>query len=174
VPEPLRYLTISCPPGHVLVAAEGERLAFVLLGHDPARLEADLLGRTQGRYSRREPALAPLLATLTMRLRRGRAHPKLPCLLRGSPFELAVFRALLAIPVGTTESYGALAARLGAPRATRAVAQACGRNPLAFLVPCHRVIRANGDLGGYHFGLAWKRALLAAEGCRLAALGVSE
>ncbi len=168
------FLVAPCSPGHVLVAAERERIAFVLLGHDPSRLEDELLGRGGGRAWRRDPGLTPLLHLLTTRIRTGVAYPRFPALLRGTPFDLAVFRALLAIPPGTTESYGALAGRLGVPRATRAVAGACGRNPLAFLVPCHRVIRANGDLGGYHFGLAWKRALLAAEGCELAKMWVSE
>ena len=92
----------------------------------------------------------------------------LPVLLRGTNLQLAVWRALLRLPGDATIAYGELAAAAGHPRAVRAVASAVGRNPLAPLVPCHRVLRANGALGGYRWGLATKRRLLALEGARAA------
>jgi methylated-DNA-[protein]-cysteine S-methyltransferase len=93
----------------------------------------------------------------------GRA-PQLPALdLRGSPFQLLVWRALLAIPFGEQATYGELADRLGHPGAARAVGAANGRNPVAILVPCHRVVAAGGRLGGYGGGLDVKRWLLAHE-----------
>ncbi|MFH2005624.1 MAG: methylated-DNA--[protein]-cysteine S-methyltransferase [bacterium] len=83
--------------------------------------------------------------------------------LRGTNFQLQVWQALLQIPEGSVVSYGALARRLGAPRATRAVASAVGRNPVAYLIPCHRVLRSSGAIGGYRWGKARKRAMLARE-----------
>lgn len=81
----------------------------------------------------------------------------------GPAFYQRVWRHLLHIPLGTTESYGAVARRIGHPRAARAVGQACGANPLPLVIPCHRVIGAHGRLGGFGCGLAWKRLLLARE-----------
>lgn len=101
------------------------------------------------------PPLGPLL---------GGAGPEPVRLhLRGTPFQLRVWDALLAIPAGTRVTYGDLAARIGAPRAARAVAGAVAANHLAVLVPCHRVVRADGDPGGYRWGRPLKLALLAAE-----------
>ena len=82
----------------------------------------------------------------------------------GTPFQRRVWDALLTIPFGKTTTYGQLAAKLGDPNATRAVAAAIGRNPIAVIVPCHRVIGANGSLTGYAAGLDCKRALLELEG----------
>lgn len=90
----------------------------------------------------------------------------LPVLLRGTNLQLAVWRALLRLPADTTIAYGDLAAAAGNERAVRAVASAVGRNPVAPLVPCHRVLRSTGALGGYRWGLRTKRRLLALEGAR--------
>jgi AraC family transcriptional regulator of adaptative response/methylated-DNA-[protein]-cysteine methyltransferase len=86
-----------------------------------------------------------------------------PLDMRGTAFQLKVWRELLRIPRGETRTYGEVADSIGAPRAARAVGTACGTNPVAFVVPCHRVIAANGGLGGYGFGLPVKRAILDAE-----------
>ena len=88
---------------------------------------------------------------------------KLPLDLRGTPFQLAVWSELLKIPKGETISYAQLAAKLGKPKATRAVGTACGTNPIPFLVPCHRVVRSDGSLGGFAFGLTMKQQLLEKE-----------
>src|SRR6266446_596898 len=87
----------------------------------------------------------------------------LPLDIRGTAFQARVWRALQKIPLGKTASYSEIAAALGQPKAVRAVAQACAANKLALIVPCHRVIRSDGELGGYRWGLERKRALLAAE-----------
>lgn len=100
--------------------------------------------------------------------REGAGLPKLHLI--GAPFHLKVWEALLRLPPGQVTSYGALAAALGQPKAARAVGQAVGHNPLAFLIPCHRVLQASGALGGYHWGLPRKRALLAYEQLRWGAL----
>jgi AraC family transcriptional regulator of adaptative response/methylated-DNA-[protein]-cysteine methyltransferase len=87
-------------------------------------------------------------------------------MVKGTPFQVQVWRALLRIPEGAVVSYGALARALGKPGASRAVGTACGLNRIGWLVPCHRVIRETGALGGYHGGLPLKRAILAWEAAR--------
>ncbi len=87
-------------------------------------------------------------------------------LVRGTPFQLAVWRALLDIPAGGTASYGKLAASLGHPGASRAVGTAVGANRIAWLIPCHRVLRGDGSIGGYRWGTERKRAMLAWEAVR--------
>jgi AraC family transcriptional regulator of adaptative response/methylated-DNA-[protein]-cysteine methyltransferase len=94
-----------------------------------------------------------------------RAEP-LPLLVKGTPFQVQVWRALLRIPEGSTVTYGDLAAALGKPGAARAVGTACKVNPIAFLIPCHRVLRDTGALGGYRWGLVRKQAMLAWEQAR--------
>lgn len=93
------------------------------------------------------------------------AHPPQPISLdlRGTPFQLRVWRALTGIPVGETVSYRDIARKIGAPGASRAVAGACAANPVAVIIPCHRVIRADGDMSGYRWGAARKAMLLARE-----------
>ena len=88
--------------------------------------------------------------------------------LQGTPFQLAVWRTLQRIPRGRTASYREVALRLGSPRAARAVAAACAANRIAVFVPCHRVVRGDGSLSGYRWGIERKRALLAAESTRAA------
>jgi AraC family transcriptional regulator of adaptative response/methylated-DNA-[protein]-cysteine methyltransferase len=88
-------------------------------------------------------------------------------LIRGTPFQLSVWRALLAIPRGETTSYGALAASLERPGASRAAGTAVGANRIAWLIPCHRVLRGDGSIGGYRWGVETKRAMLAWEAARI-------
>ena len=99
------------------------------------------------------------------RVLQGRAAGALPPLdlEGGTPFQKKVWAALRQIPAGQTESYGRLAAALGAPKAARAVGGACGANPIPLLIPCHRVLPSGGGLGGFSGGLQWKRRLLAME-----------
>ena len=89
--------------------------------------------------------------------------PSLPLDIRATAFETLVWTYLRTIPAGETRSYAEVATAIGKPSATRAVANACGRNPVALAIPCHRVIRASGELGGYRWGLSTKAALLATE-----------
>lgn len=91
------------------------------------------------------------------------ARQAIPLDLRGTPFDQRVWAALLTIPMGTTTTYGALARTIGSPGASRAVGNAVGRNPVAVVVPCHRVVRSDGQLGGFRWGVARKRLLLAME-----------
>jgi O-6-methylguanine DNA methyltransferase len=91
----------------------------------------------------------------------------------GTPLQQAVWTALLAIPRGRVETYGSLARRLGRPRAARAIGQACGANPVPLFIPCHRVVAANGALGGFSSGLAWKDFLLDVEAVTMPGASVS-
>jgi AraC family transcriptional regulator of adaptative response/methylated-DNA-[protein]-cysteine methyltransferase len=108
--------------------------------------------------------LAPLVEGVLAVLADPGAMPDLPLDVRGTVFQERVWAELRKIPVGETRSYADIAAAVGAPGATRAVGSANGANPIAVLVPCHRVVRSDGTLGGYAGGLERKRALLAAEG----------
>jgi|TARA_R110002049_G_scaffold117332_3_gene270687 AraC family transcriptional regulator of adaptative response/methylated-DNA-[protein]-cysteine methyltransferase len=94
------------------------------------------------------------------------AGEKAPLYLIGAPFQIKVWEALLAIPSGQVTSYSDIAERIGSPRAVRAVGTAVGRNPVSWLIPCHRALRKSGELGGYHWGLPVKRAMLAYEAAR--------
>jgi len=89
-----------------------------------------------------------------------------PLAVAGGPFDLKVWQALIAIPEGSVATYSHIAEAIGNPKAVRAVGSAVGRNPLAWLIPCHRVLRRDGALGGYHWGLPVKRGLLAWESAR--------
>jgi len=119
-------------------------------------------------FARDEHAIEPAAAVLRDRLA-GRAlgnSPPVTLLLKGTDFEVRVWEALLAIPEGLVASYGGLARALDVPRAARAVGRAIGANPVGVLIPCHRVLRETGALGGYRWGETTKRALLAAEASR--------
>jgi len=110
-----------------------------------------------------DPALGDAYAGRLFAAPAPRSPAPLRLFIAGTPFQLQVWQALLSLPPGALTTYGDLARRLGRPGAARAVGSAVGRNPLAWLIPCHRVVRENGALGGYAWGVARKRALLAWE-----------
>jgi len=112
---------------------------------------------------RDEAAIARLAAKIFVRPDEAHARPALRAFVRGTPFQVRVWQALLKIQPGALTSYGRLADGIGKPAASRAVGTAVGQNPLAYLIPCHRVIRETGVLGGYHWGLERKRAIIAWE-----------
>ena len=155
--------------GRVLLASSDGRLcglAFLGKGGPPAALRG--LGRRwpPARLARRQKATAPF-ATEVARLIAGAPPRPMPLLLlSGTPFQRRVWKALLDIPSGTLATYGDLARAVGRPRAARAVGQAVGANPLAVLIPCHRVVRSGGALGGFGWGVRRKQALLEAERAR--------
>jgi AraC family transcriptional regulator of adaptative response/methylated-DNA-[protein]-cysteine methyltransferase len=162
--ETVQYAVSDCSLGVVLVAATSVGVCALLLGEDPGALVEAL--------TRQFPhaALVQASATMSGALRDAiaavdspRPGSDVPLDIRGTVFQQRVWEALRAIPHGETCSYQAVAARIGRPGAARAVARACAQNPLAVLVPCHRVCRADGTAGGFRWGLAKKRALLARE-----------
>lgn len=101
----------------------------------------------------------------------GPAGETAPLYLMGAPFQLKVWEALLQVPEGQVTTYGNIAEAIGNPKAVRAVGTAVGRNPIGYLIPCHRVLRASGALGGYHWGLPMKRAMLGYEAARTESAG---
>lgn len=159
------------PFGQALVmAAEGGRLcglAFADHGEE-MKVLADMMGRwPRARFVDDAAQTAPL-ARRTFETTAWRPDQPLRVVMIGSDFEIRVWEQLLTIPMGGARSYGGLARAVGSPGAARAVGAAVGKNPLSFVVPCHRVIGANGALTGYHWGLARKRAMLGWEAGQLA------
>jgi AraC family transcriptional regulator of adaptative response/methylated-DNA-[protein]-cysteine methyltransferase len=168
--EAIRFSTAACPLGRLLVAATRRGVCAVVLGDADPALEAELAAEfPRASLHRDDRGLQPWLRAVRDALggaARTAAPRPVPLDLRGTAFQLGVWAALREIPAGETRSYGAVAAALGRPRAVRAVAGACARNRVAVLVPCHRVVRETGQLGGYRWGLERKRRLLAAEHAR--------
>lgn len=162
--QALRVATVPCWLGNVLVAASDVGIAAILLGDDPAVLRDDL--------SRRFPRAAlvdgdvvfnDLVREVVALIDEPAGRIELPLDIRGTVFQQRVWAALRQIPAGETATYAEVAARIGAPSAVRAVAAACAANPIAVAVPCHRVVRSDGALAGYRWGLARKEELLARE-----------
>jgi AraC family transcriptional regulator of adaptative response/methylated-DNA-[protein]-cysteine methyltransferase len=149
----------------LLVASERGLVRLVFLAGQPLE-EALAEARADWPSSRfvEDAAATRPYAEATFGERRGQAPVRL--LLKGTPFQIQVWRALMRVPEGTTVTYGELAAGLGKPGAARAVGSACGVNRLGVLIPCHRVIRDTGALGGYRWGPERKQALLAWESAR--------
>jgi len=149
--------------GRLLVAATARGVCAVLLGDDDATLTAELTRRFPRAELAPDPALEPQVDGVLAQLTEHPGALALPLDLRGTAFQARVWAALRTIPRGTTQSYAQLAEAIGAPRSVRAVANACGQNPAAILVPCHRVVGSDGKLTGYRWGIERKRALLALE-----------
>jgi AraC family transcriptional regulator of adaptative response/methylated-DNA-[protein]-cysteine methyltransferase len=162
--ETIRFTTVRTGLGWALVAATERGICMTALGDECAGLEAELRRRFPAALI--WPADAALTAWAERIVRfitRPDVQPALPLDIRGTAFQAQVWRALQKIPPGRTATYSEIAAALGRPRAVRAVAQACAANKLAILVPCHRVVRGDGALAGYRWGIERKRALIARE-----------
>lgn len=160
----IRYAAAPCYLGWVLVAATERGICAIDFGDTPAALEAGLRGRFPKATLHGEDAeFGAWIAQVVAFLEAPGRGLNLPLDVQGTAFQRRVWSALRQIPPGATVSYGALAAQLGNPKASRAVAQACASNTLAVAIPCHRVVRANGELGGYRWGLERKQALLSRE-----------
>jgi len=168
----IQYTFGRCRHAHVLVAAGERGICQLRLGDDRAALEAGLLRTFPG--ARRAAAQSPVVewcAAIVARLEAwdGRGGPPdLPLELRGTPFQMRVWEALREIPAGEVRSYAEVAREVGVADGARAVASACARNPVALLVPCHRVVPRSGGIGGYRWGGHIKRWLLAGEGAKVA------
>lgn len=167
----VRYTTTSTPLGQLLVAATAKGICSVTLGSNDQELEQRLADEfpkaSRERVDNgREEWLDAVIARIARELGwSDREAPEMPPLdVAATAFQWRVWEALTRIPAGTTKSYGELATELGKPGAARAVGQACGSNRLALLVPCHRIVREDGSLGGWRWGVERKRALLASEG----------
>jgi len=160
----IRFAVGQCALGAILVAQSRLGLCAILMGDDPDRLVRDL----QDQFPRAEliggdAGFEGLVAQVVGFVEAPAIGLDLPLDVRGTAFQQRVWQALRDIPPGATASYAEIATRIGAPKAARAVARACGANPLAVAIPCHRVVRRDGDVSGYRWGVARKRELLRRE-----------
>jgi len=160
----IRFAVGECSLGAILVAASELGVCAILMGDDPDTLTRDL----QDRFPKAEllggdAGFEQLVARVVGFVEEPKLGLDLPLDLRGTAFQLRVWQALREIPAGTTVSYSDIANRIGAPRSVRAVAGACAANALAVAIPCHRVVRTDGGLSGYRWGVERKRELLERE-----------
>lgn len=154
----------ECSLGSILVACSDRGICAILLGDEAETLLVDLQRRfPRARLHPGDARFTSLVATVVGFVERPGLGLDLPLDIRGTAFQQRVWQALRRIPVGSTVSYTELARRIGQPRAARAVAAACAANALAVAIPCHRVVRRNGDLSGYRWGIERKRTLLERE-----------
>jgi AraC family transcriptional regulator of adaptative response/methylated-DNA-[protein]-cysteine methyltransferase len=160
----IRFAVGECSLGSILVAATDKGICSILLGDDPDKLVRNL----QDRFSKAEliggdKEFEKLVAQVVGFVEAPAQGLRLPLDMRGTAFQQRVWQALRDIPAGSTATYTDIAQRLGAPKAVRAVAQACASNDIAIAIPCHRVVRKNGELSGYRWGVERKQALLQRE-----------
>ncbi len=160
----LRFAVGECALGSILVAASGMGIAAILLGDDPETLVHDLEDRfPKANLIGADRTFEDVMAKVVGLVEAPATGLDLPLDIRGTAFQHRVWEALRQIPPGQTATYGEIAARIGMPRAVRAVAAACAANKIAVAIPCHRVVRNDGALAGYRWGIERKRELLARE-----------
>lgn len=165
--ETIRFAIRPCSLGLLLVAATAKGLCAIRFGDDAAALEAGLRETfPRARLIEADPGFEAWVAAVIAFVEEPGRGLDLPLDIRGTAFQQRVWQALREIPPGTTATYSAIAERIGEPAAVRAVAKACGANRLAVAVPCHRIVRRSGELGGYRWGIERKKALLAREAGR--------
>jgi AraC family transcriptional regulator of adaptative response/methylated-DNA-[protein]-cysteine methyltransferase len=162
--QQIRFAIGECSLGSILVAATDKGVCAILLGSDPHLLIRQL----QDRFAKAElvggdASFEKLVAQVVGFVEQPRLGLDLPLDVRGTAFQQRVWKALRRIGVGKTASYSEIAARIGRPTSIRAVAQACGANMIAVAIPCHRVIRTDGQISGYRWGVQRKQALLERE-----------
>jgi AraC family transcriptional regulator of adaptative response/methylated-DNA-[protein]-cysteine methyltransferase len=160
----IRFAVGECSLGSILVACSERGVCAILLGDDPEALMRDLQDRfSRARLVGGDEGFERLVAKVVGFVEAPRLGLDLPLDIRGTAFQQRVWQALREVPVGTTASYAEIARRIGAPQAVRAVAGACASNALAVAIPCHRVVRNDGRLSGYRWGVERKRELLERE-----------
>ena len=164
--DQIRFTTASTSLGTVLVAAGERGVHTVLLGDSASEAERELRELYPGANIEPDPELRRVAAAIL-------DSPQVDLDMHGTEFQLEVWRKLLEIPRGETRTYTQLAAELGRPRAVRAVAHACASNRIGVLVPCHRVVRTDGSLAGYRWGIERKGRLLEVEGAAANAARIS-
>jgi len=172
--ETIRYACRDTTLGHLMMAATDTGVCFAEFGRSPAELRGRLAeefpaATLEHSAGARSAELDAWMQGLSRHLGGRAPRPDVPLDLRGTAFQVRVWRFLLGLVDGETVTYKAVAAAIGAPRAVRAAASACGANRIAVLVPCHRVLRGDGGLGGYRWGLERKQSLLDRERATAAA-----
>lgn len=162
--ETIRFAVDRCSLGAILAAGSERGLCAIMLGDEPDSLVGNLRERfphaqvTEGGEETKQ-----MLAKVIRFVEAPAAGLDLPLDPRGTPFQQRVWQALREVPAGATVSYGEIAKRIGQPREAKEVAEACAANAIAVAIPCHRVLRADGSISGYRWGVKRKRALLARE-----------
>jgi AraC family transcriptional regulator of adaptative response/methylated-DNA-[protein]-cysteine methyltransferase len=166
----IRFAIVPCFLGLVLVAATGQGICAIDFGDTAEALEENLRRRfPKAEFKNPDPRFTAMIAKVLAFLENPpRSRPDLPLDVQGTAFQRRVWLALQEIPPGDTVSYAGIASRIGEPKAARAVAKACAANPIAVAIPCHRVVRGDGQLGGYRWGVERKRVLLEREKARKA------
>jgi AraC family transcriptional regulator of adaptative response/methylated-DNA-[protein]-cysteine methyltransferase len=165
--EEIRFAVGETSLGAILVASSKKGVASILLGDDPNQLVHELQDRfAKARLIGADRNYEALVAHVIGFIEAPRIGFDLPLDVRGTAFQRRVWQALQGVPIGQTVSYTEIARRIGSPRAVRAVAGACAANHLAVAIPCHRVVRNNGSLSGYAWGVERKQALLTREAVR--------
>ena len=160
----IRYALVSTPLGRMLVAATERGLCAVRFGETMAELDHDLRTEFHSAQLRRDQeGLLQYIEPLLAAIRGENTSIDLPLDIRATAFQKKVWEALRQIPLGNTRSYAEVAREIGEPGAVRAVARACASNPVALAVPCHRVVRSDGDISGYRWGVERKKRLLERE-----------
>jgi AraC family transcriptional regulator of adaptative response/methylated-DNA-[protein]-cysteine methyltransferase len=160
----IRFAVGLCSLGHILVAATPKGVCAILLGDDPEALVQDLQDRfPKAELKGGERDFEQWMAQVVGLVEAPEQGLSLPLDVQGTAFQQRVWEALRAIPPGSTASYAEIARRIGAPKAVRAVAQACAANALAVAIPCHRVVKSDGAISGYRWGVERKKKLLERE-----------
>ena len=160
----IRFAIGECSLGSILVAQSDRGICAILLGDDPDALARDLQDRfPQANLLGGDKPFEQLVAKVIGFIEAPALGLDLPLDVRGTAFQQRVWLALQKVPAGTTASYTDIANSIGSPKSVRAVAQACGANNLAVAIPCHRVVRHDGALSGYRWGVEHKQALLDRE-----------
>ncbi|HVJ40723.1 MAG TPA: methylated-DNA--[protein]-cysteine S-methyltransferase [Dongiaceae bacterium] len=164
----ITYGIADCPLGRILVAATERGLCRVVLGDNAESLIGQLRAEfpAAADLRRDDETVAAYIDELMRRMAGELPHAALPLDIRATAFQQRVWSELSRIPAGQTRSYGEIAAAIGQPGAAQAVGQACGSNPVALAIPCHRALRNDGKLGGYAWGIERKQALISAESQR--------
>jgi AraC family transcriptional regulator of adaptative response/methylated-DNA-[protein]-cysteine methyltransferase len=158
------FAIAECSLGSILVAQSKKGVCSILIGDDPIALARDLQDQfPKATLVGAEPGYEEMVAKVVGLIEHPEIGLDLPLDIRGTSFQQRVWKALQQIPPGTTATYSDIAKKIGMPKAVRAVAQACASNVLAVAIPCHRVIRTDGSLSGYRWGVERKSALLERE-----------
>lgn len=162
--EMIRFTIAECSLGSILVASSEKGVCCISLGDDPEFLVTDLQNRFRNaEFVGGDQEFEKLVAKVIGFVEAPALELNLPLDIRGTTFQQRVWQALREIPLGTTASYSEIAAKIDNPKSVRAVAGACAANSLAVVIPCHRVVRTDGSLSGYRWGVDRKRALLDRE-----------
>ena len=162
-PKPVYYIVGPCSLGFVMVAGNSDGVCAVSIGQDAFLHEQELLERYPNAEQNTDSLLQAWLEQIIQFIENPYTMPTLPLTIQGTAFQRRVWQQLQRIPCGSTQTYAEVARNIGAPQSVRAVANACASNTLALLIPCHRVVRQDGSLSGYRWGVERKRELLLRE-----------